>query len=61
MNPAERYNNDSYSNVYPASSIDTIRADSCIKTVPLLYFNLKFAKIIHSLNLIDAIIDDSYL
>ena len=51
---------DSYSNVYPASSIDTIHTDSCLKTPPRLYFHLNIAKIIQSLYLIDAIIDDSY-
>ena len=42
------------------SSTDTIHADSLRYTSPLLHSLLKSTKIIHSLNLIDAIIDDSF-
>ena len=38
---------------------NTIHADSSLKTPPLLYFHLYTTKIIESLNLTDAIIDDS--
>jgi len=43
-----------------ASSIDTVRADSFSRTPPLLNSSLNTAKIIQSLNLTDAIIDDSH-
>jgi hypothetical protein len=42
---------------YPAN---TINADSCIKTPPLLYFHPKTAKITLSLQSTDAIPADSY-
>ena len=38
---------------------DTIHADSWFKTLSLLYSSLNITKIIQSLNLTDAIIDDS--
>ena len=41
---------------YPAN---TIHADSSIKTAPRLYSPLESTKIIQSLNLTDAITDDS--
>jgi hypothetical protein len=51
---------DSYSKVHLASSTDTIREDSSTSTPPLLYSPLESTKIIQSLNLTDAITDDSY-
>ena len=42
--------------IYPAN---TIHADSSLKTVPLIYSSLNTTEIIKSLNLTDAIIDDS--
>jgi hypothetical protein len=55
-------NDDSYSNVCQALSIGkrTVHADSCSRTLPLLYSSLYITKIIQSLNLTDAITDDSY-
>jgi len=51
---------DSYSTKVVASPSDMIHADSCIKTVPLLYFHLNIANIIQSQSLTDAIIDNSF-
>ena len=42
-----------------SSPSDMIHATSFNGTAPLLYFHLNIAKIIQSLNLTDAIIDDS--
>ena len=41
-------------------AIKDIHADSSLKTLPLLSFHLNIAKITQSLNLTDAITDDSY-
>ena len=45
-------------NLYIPQSI-RIYADSCFKTFPPLYSSLNITKIIQSLNLTDAITDDS--
>ena len=42
------------------AQIKNIHADSCNTSFPLLYSSLNITKIIQSLNLTDAIIDDSY-
>ena len=59
-NLTDAITDDSYSNECLASSTDTIHADSCFETLPLLYSSLNITKIVQSLNLTDAITDDSY-